>query len=182
MYKTPFVPNLSMNLGQQTRNMNNSWMACHILMPLRLRFSGFTHRSTSSRGWSVPSHLIPFHFMTFIQASEDDVIPLSRPIQTASGEMTDCISVSKGTLIRLPIAAVNKSKLLWGEDALEFKPQRWLDGRMLEGGQGVLAAEIQGYRHLLTFGGHGPRTCPGRQFAVIQFKVRQTIPLVLIAC
>ena len=109
--------------------------------------------------------------MTMIQASEDDVIPLSQPIQTASGGMTDCISVSKGTLIRLPIAAVNKSVLLWGEDALEFKPQRWLDGRMLEGGQGVLAAEIQGYRHLLTFGGYGPRTCPGRQFAVIQFKV-----------
>ena len=124
---------------------------------------------------SVP--LSPFHLMTVMQASEDDVIPLSQPIRTASGKMTDCVSVCKGTLIRIPIAAVNKSQVLWGDDALEFKPQRWLDGRMSEGGQGVLAAEIQGYRHLLTFGGYGPRTCPGRQFAVMELKVHQAFCL-----
>jgi hypothetical protein len=70
--------------------------------------------------------------MTVIQASEDDVIPLSQPIQTASGEMTDCISVSKGTLIRLPIAAVNKSQLLWGESSSHsdgWMVECWRGGR-----------------------------------------------------
>ena len=115
------------------------------------------------------------HFVTITQANEDDIIPLTHPIQTASGEMTDHVFVSKGTLIRLPITAVNTSRMLWGDDAREFKPQRWLDDRMSEGGQRVRATEIEGYRHLLTFGGYGPRTCPGRQFSVVQFKVHWVI-------
>ena len=122
---------------------------------------------------SVP--LGPFQFMTITQANEDDVIPLSQPIQTATGEMTNRVSVSKGTLIRIPITAINKSQLLWGDDASEFNPQRWLDGRMSEGDRGVRAVDVEGYRHLLTFGGYGPRTCPGRQFSVVQFKVIQVI-------
>jgi len=114
-----------------------------------------------------------FQFMTVTQANEDDIIPLSQPIQTASGEMTDHVSVSKGTLIHIPITAINKSQLLWGEDALDFNPQQWLDGWMSEGEQSVRAVDVEGYRHLLTFGGYGPRTCPGRQFSVVQFKVHQ---------
>ena len=119
--------------------------------------------------------------MTIVQANENDIIPLSHPMQTASGEMTDRVFVSKGTMIRIPIAAINKSQVLWGDDASEFKPQRWLDGRMSEGEQTIRATEVEGYRHLLTFGGYGPRTCPGRQFSVVQFKVHG-IPFVSTAC
>ena len=50
--------------------------------------------------------------------------------------------------------AINKSKHLWGEDAREFKPERWLQGKdAANGGAETLA--------FLTFG-HGPRGCIGR--------------------
>jgi hypothetical protein len=42
---------------------------------------------------------------------------------------------------------LNRSKALWGPDAWEFKPDRWMtDDRIPEG-----AKEITGYRHLMTF-------------------------------
>ncbi|KAG1796592.1 cytochrome P450 [Suillus subaureus] len=32
----------------------------------------------------------------------------------------------KGTLITIPVAAINRSSAIWGPDAKEFKPARWL--------------------------------------------------------
>jgi cytochrome P450 len=72
----------------------------------------------------------------------------------ADGTVTDKIHVAAGTLIAVPIRVVNRMRSLWGEDAGEFKPERWLDG-----GAGIPASakDIQGHRHLITFI-NGPRT------------------------
>ncbi|OAX33610.1 cytochrome P450, partial [Rhizopogon vinicolor AM-OR11-026] len=98
-------------------------------------------------------------------ASADDVIPLSEPVCTASGKMTESISVAKGTFISIPIAAINRSTSIWGPDAKQFKPDRWLT----EDGINGKAKEVQGHRHLLTFV-DGPRTCLGKDFAIIEIK------------
>jgi cytochrome P450 len=98
-------------------------------------------------------------------AAADDVIPLSEPVCTESGEITDSISIAKGTLITIPGAAINRSLAIWGPDAKEFKPDRWLT----EDGISGKAKEVQGHRHLLTFV-DGPRTCLGKDFAVAEFK------------
>ena len=34
--------------------------------------------------------------------------------------------IEKGSWIHIPILAINRSKAIWGEDALEWKPERWL--------------------------------------------------------
>ncbi|KAI5117517.1 hypothetical protein M0805_009525 [Coniferiporia weirii] len=99
-------------------------------------------------------------------AAYDDVIPLRTPVTTASGESVDCITVAGGASLVVPILAVNRSEAIWGADAKEFKPERWLDG---EAGLTPKAKELQGYHHLLTFI-DGPRTCLGRGFAVTEFK------------
>ncbi|KAG1901457.1 cytochrome P450 [Suillus fuscotomentosus] len=98
-------------------------------------------------------------------AAADDVIPLSVPVRTMSGNMTDSISIAKGTLITIPIGAINRSSTIWGPHAKEFKPDRWLT----EDGIGGKAKEVQGHRHLLTFI-DGPRTCLGKDFAIMEFK------------
>ncbi|KAG2039490.1 cytochrome P450 [Suillus americanus] len=98
-------------------------------------------------------------------AAADDVIPLSEPVRTESGEMTNSISITKGTLITIPGAAINRSSAIWGPDAKEFKPDRWL----VEDGISGKAKEVQGHRHLLTFV-DGPRTCLGKDFAITEFK------------
>ncbi|KAG2039485.1 cytochrome P450 [Suillus americanus] len=98
-------------------------------------------------------------------AAADDVIPLSEPVRTESGEMTDSVSIAKGTLITISGAAINRSSAIWGPDAKEFKPDRWLT----EDGIGGKAKGVQGHRHLLTFV-DGPRTCLGKDFAITEFK------------
>ncbi|KAG2125568.1 cytochrome P450 [Suillus cothurnatus] len=100
------------------------------------------------------------------RAREDDVIPLSEPVRTESGEMTDSISIAKGSLMVISIRAINRSLAIWGPDAKEFKPDRWLT----EDGISGKAKEVQGHRHLLTFV-DGPRTCLGKDFAIAEFKV-----------
>src|SRR6267154_4009914 len=105
-----------------------------------------------------------------LQAAADDAIPLSEPVRTASGKMTDSISVAKGTLITIPAGAINRSIAIWGPDAKEFKPDRWLAEEGITG----KAREVQGHRHLLTFV-DGPRTCLGKDFAIAEFKVISTI-------
>ena len=101
------------------------------------------------------------------QAAHDDVIPLSAPVTTAKGEVVDCISVARGSSITVPIRVVNNSEEIWGPDAKDFKPERWLDN---EAGLTPKAKELQGYHHIMSFI-DGQRICLGRAFAVAEFKV-----------
>ena len=65
---------------------------------------------------------------------------------------------------------MNRSTNIWGPDAKEFRPERWLE----EGGIHGNADSIQGYHHLLTFS-DGPRICLGRSFALAEFKVCNSV-------
>ncbi|GLB45491.1 putative cytochrome P450 [Lyophyllum shimeji] len=98
-------------------------------------------------------------------AEEDDVIPLTSPIYNADGELVDSIFIAKGTKVRVPIQCLNTAEISWGDNSKDFSPERWLE----QGASKQRAAEIQGYRHLLSFA-DGPRTCLGRQFALTEFK------------
>ena len=102
-----------------------------------------------------------------MQCKQDDILPLTSPLTTPSGEVLNSLPVPAGTILTIPLLPMNKSKLLWGEDSLVFKPERWLDPEMGISGK---AKEIQGYHHLLTFL-DGPRTCLGRAFAIAETKV-----------
>ena len=99
------------------------------------------------------------------------MIPLSEPVRTKSGELVDSLTISNGTLIAISIESMNRSATLWGEDAKVFRPSRWLEDPYGQDGIPAKAKEIQGHRHLLTFV-DGPRTCLGKNFAVMEFKVR----------
>ncbi|KAH7383505.1 cytochrome P450 [Cadophora sp. MPI-SDFR-AT-0126] len=66
--------------------------------------------------------------------------------------------VPKGTHIVIAAWAINASKEYWGEDALEFNPERWMrDGTAKSGGATNNFAN-------LTFL-HGPRSCIGKDFS-----------------
>ncbi|KAI5994679.1 cytochrome P450 [Pisolithus albus] len=99
------------------------------------------------------------------QPSEDDVIPLSQPVQTRSGEVVDRIAVKCGTEIGISVPGMNCSEAIWGPDARMYRPERWLE----PDGVTKKAQEVKGYRHLLTFG-DGPRACIGKLFAIAEIK------------
>lgn len=64
-------------------------------------------------------HLIP-------RAKRDAVLPLHFPVVGRNGQTMSEIHVPKGTKIILGTLGSNTSKAKWGEDALEWKPERWL--------------------------------------------------------
>ncbi|KAJ7742960.1 cytochrome P450 [Mycena maculata] len=85
---------------------------------------------------------------------EDVVVPFTESITTSNGESTSQVPIRKGTLISLGIASFQRLEPLWGADADEFKPSRWLEGNPYRG-------EVLGpYANLLSFFG-GPHTCLG---------------------
>jgi len=102
-------------------------------------------------------------------ATKDDLIPLSAPLQTADNKTVDCISVVAGQFVSTPIRTMNRSTTIWGADAKDFKPERWL-----EGGVHTKAKEIPSYRHILTFT-DGRRTCLGKGFALAEFKATLSV-------
>ncbi|KAG6382155.1 cytochrome P450 [Boletus reticuloceps] len=117
-------------------------------------------------------------------SGRDDVLPLSKPVLTESGEMINEVFVPKGTEVMISIPAYNRcvpprlntlqmcnwewyhsNKDIWGEDAHEFKPDRWLDGAMDD----KKLPSIGVYSNLMTFSS-GPRACLGWRFAVIEIQ------------
>lgn len=70
--------------------------------------------------------------------------------------------IPKATTVVICPWAVNTSEQLWGPDAKDFKPERWLGaGRANTGG-----AESN---YAITTFLHGPRSCIGKQFALAEF-------------
>ena len=58
----------------------------------------------------------------------DTTLPLSRPLVLNDGQTVSEIPVPKGTTIWVSIAGANRSRELWGENAADWKPERWLRG------------------------------------------------------
>ncbi|KAJ7931328.1 cytochrome P450 [Mycena leptocephala] len=60
-------------------------------------------------------------------ATKTDYIPLHTPYVDVNNTNKNSVRVDKGDKIYILIRAVNRSKNLWGADAEEFKPERWLE-------------------------------------------------------
>lgn len=55
------------------------------------------------------------------------MLPLSEPIRGTDGNLIQEIPVPKGTEVIVGILASNRNPALWGPDAAEWKPERWLE-------------------------------------------------------
>ncbi|KAK7678132.1 hypothetical protein QCA50_018925 [Cerrena zonata] len=103
----------------------------------------------------------------FREAQKDIVMPLSEPIHCVDGTTMSEIPVPAGTTVIVAIRPSNLNKELWGDDVLEFKPERWLSPLPSV----VTEARIPGvYSNLMTFNGGG-RACIGFKFSQLEMKV-----------
>ncbi|KAF9532505.1 cytochrome P450 [Crepidotus variabilis] len=99
-------------------------------------------------------------------ALQDTVLPLQSPATGLDGQPMHEVLVPKGTNIIISVFNCNRNPAIWGQDADEFKPNRWNDLPEF-----VTDARIPGvYSNLMTFGG-GARSCIGFNFSQLEMKV-----------
>ncbi|KAJ7443616.1 cytochrome P450 [Mycena galericulata] len=86
--------------------------------------------------------------------TEDCSLPLSQPITMASGTQISEIPIKKGQCLYVAISAYHRLPSMWGPDAHEFRPSRWLEQEPCKG------PALGPHASLLTFYG-GPGVCLG---------------------
>lgn len=57
---------------------------------------------------------------------KDVILPLSTPVKGLNGEYISEITVPKGSLVIISLFLANRNPDIWGPDANEWKPERWL--------------------------------------------------------
>ncbi|KAM5545440.1 hypothetical protein V8D89_000478 [Ganoderma adspersum] len=100
-------------------------------------------------------------------AAKEMVLPLLTPVRGRDGTMITELVIPKGTVMIMNYQGSNTAAELWGDDAQEWKPERWLSPlpKALE------EARIPGvYSNLMTFSG-GVRSCIGFKFSQLEMKV-----------
>ncbi|KAL5633807.1 hypothetical protein ACGC1H_005861 [Rhizoctonia solani] len=99
---------------------------------------------------------------------EDTVLPLDYPVDTPSGKITS-LPINKGARIFMSNVYFNRNKAIWGEQAEEFMPERWIGHKIDEVTQA--GSRLPGvYSSMMTFGS-GSYACIGFKFAVMEIKV-----------
>ncbi|PVG01580.1 cytochrome P450 [Serendipita vermifera] len=96
-------------------------------------------------------------------AAEEDVIPFEKPFEDKYGNVRSELRVTKGDGILIPIRVMNTLPEIWGPDAEEFNPERWInppkEASLIPNAWGSQLSFIA-----------GPRSCIGFRFAIVEMK------------
>ncbi|KAH9915332.1 cytochrome P450 [Fomitopsis serialis] len=92
-------------------------------------------------------------------ACKDDMIPLNTPYTDRHGQVHDHVKHTDSDTD----SRSEPTQALWGEDAFEFKPERW--EKLPEAVQSIPGV----WGNLMTFIG-GPRACIGYRFSLVEMK------------
>lgn len=90
-------------------------------------------------------------------------IPVISRIADQDTTLSDGTFVKQGAMVMLPLYAMDRMEHLWGADALEFKPERWIDSKT-----GMLVT-VSPFKYV-PFGA-GPRVCLGKSFSIMETKM-----------
>ncbi|KIJ46597.1 hypothetical protein M422DRAFT_249745 [Sphaerobolus stellatus SS14] len=98
------------------------------------------------------------------EAGKDDVIPLDIPQKTKNGETITSVPVSKGHYVLLSLAAYNRLPQVWGSDADQWRPERFL--KDIKSTQKTTVGVIGNVSSFSS----GLRSCIGWRFAVLEMQ------------
>lgn len=89
--------------------------------------------------------------------------PMNARTAMKDAVLSDGTFVPKGTRVMIPTYATARFPWLWGEDAAEFKPERWIDretGKIIN---------VSPFKFLVFHA--GPRMCLGMKLAMLEMKM-----------
>ncbi|KAI7726090.1 hypothetical protein M8C21_024703, partial [Ambrosia artemisiifolia] len=115
-----------------------------------------------------------FEKMQYLHAALSETIrlypalPVDSKVCFSDDVLPDGCNVKRGDVVAYMPYAMGRMKFIWGDDALEFKPERWLDQ------DGFFHQESP---FKFTAFQAGPRTCLGRDFAYRQLKIISSVLL-----
>ncbi|KAJ4480254.1 cytochrome P450 [Lentinula aciculospora] len=110
--------------------------------------------------------LYPAEPVTERVALQDDVIPLGIFLEN-NEEKPTTLTIKAGQVLRIPFTSLNISTQIWGHDAAQFVPKRWIES----GGIPPIDKLPRGpWAGISTFC-DGPRSCIGYRLAVLELKV-----------
>ncbi|KAK6239959.1 hypothetical protein QUC31_005428 [Theobroma cacao] len=89
-------------------------------------------------------------------------VPVDAKVCFSDDTLPDGFSVRKGDMVCYQPYAMGRMQFIWGDDAEEFKPERWLDE------DGMFQSESP---FKFTAFQAGPRICLGKEFAYRQMKI-----------
>ncbi|CAN4075402.1 unnamed protein product [Withania somnifera] len=93
-------------------------------------------------------------------------IPVNAKVCLQDDVFPDGFNVKKGDMVAYPPYAMGRMKYLWGDDAAEFRPERWLD----ENGSFKQESPFK-----FTAFQAGPRICIGKEFAYRNMKITAAV-------
>nr|BED43038.1 cytochrome P450 monooxygenase [Trametes versicolor] len=111
--------------------------------------------------------MYPVFYMANRVSDEDALLPLSEPITGTDGKQIQELFIPAGTTIWLNMLGSNRDPAIWGPDAHEWKPERWL---------APLPASVADARtpsvfaNMSTFAA-GPRSCIGYNYALAEMRI-----------
>lgn len=108
--------------------------------------------------------LVPPIHSSLRVATRDDYIPFSEPAVLRDGTKQSGLWIKKGQVVHVPFESFNLNQTVWGEDALSFNPDRWLNiTKKMKQQPGL-------YPNNMSFSS-GPRACIAMPFALMEIKV-----------
>lgn len=95
-------------------------------------------------------------------------VPVDAKICFSDDILPDGYSVNKGDMVAYQPYAMGRMKFIWGDDAEDFRPERWLNE------EGIFQPESP---FKFTAFQAGPRICLGKEFAYRQMKIFSAVLL-----
>ncbi|KAF8318460.1 cytochrome P450 [Clavulina sp. PMI_390] len=100
-------------------------------------------------------------------ATRDCVLPLAEPFVDTAGVKHDTLFVPRNATVFVPIGHMQTNRAVWGPDAFEFKPERWLPENSSSLPEGVHEVPSIAYPTFLA----GTRACIGFRFTLAEVKL-----------
>ncbi|KAJ3242323.1 hypothetical protein HDU81_005075 [Chytriomyces hyalinus] len=124
---------------------------------------------------SLPSADYIMSNVSYLEAVMKESLRLRSPAPVTSrttlqDDIIDGFKIPKGTIVIIAPDVMHKRAEFWGDDVLEFKPERWLnDHDQNDGNDGSSGSGSRPFGVYMPFL-LGPRNCIGSRFATLEFK------------